>query len=1342
MAQEFYDDGNPGLYRTQDEERGSDFIELTRNGVYEKTHQAQISENSQYQAGILTNPSRLGQSQVLGSSSESIENCQSLSQPALPQSVRYQDRKRQYVKPKDVNLPACRSPIQSPRQPLPFTQNEDTQYESHHHPQAGIPGQTSHRILPTKPQFTNFRPYGGFSTGHEALRVAREWDNEYLSEGQGDGTDSHTNPNEELTEVPIVDFDRFVEDGRPNPNARKSQLRAEYFEDGNATSQDCEHEVVRYNNMRARKLNELSNDSNIGFLEPSPRVKNIRRGNRTLQNIKLGIPGDTNLGAKDVNTSDLAHSVLPSILENLEDGGEEEERTYNENYSRISAAKDSLAMIGNGPATAGTLETVGNRVGTATWEGYHKAMHRRGDHPARKIRKLMPRTEEGDASERHYNELLPAGGYGLAASDNLHSNYGAEGDASVRRYKDFLLGGGYKLDASDQPPSESGAACAADTNQNSQTADQSDSSNEQPRQIPGTMENYPLTSNLDLNNKPHPSNFTNTHGDQNHAPGVQPHIQIPRLGQNPTSDTILPSIEPDIAEGNYNTAPPYNIPRNQVGLSHLNGIYSTEAYPAFWGMSLNTAAPDSLSLYAKRLGNQIEAEVKAVLMGQPAGKDQNPPIPFFDPNLVPQGTIAHHYAREYIARLITTSQAALKGEVNDDPGFLQMPLSADKPCEKPSFFPATFLPPGPQPGQPQGTLPDPISSSKGLGGVPNFPQRLIYKPKDNNMPFSGQVDRSKFRRPMPRGPSPNPIGLPRAFSPPKALGPGIKDYDFNCSEVTLPLDFNTREEIKRRLIAKYEISKTKRSRCSMCGYLGHASNWKGCPEQRCVLCGKRGHGEKFCPWAEPDRRLRQAIERDQHASEDQAREKSPGILSPRSLVRKRHRLADENHVGIIAEDVRAPVAQMTAQMNEGQMRAPVTQITPRINEEELMAPLDTSQMITSTTKYNWPYANINGPERQSMVISLENTPNIASNMNYRRPYANGNRPERQPVISTFDQTQDIATTTENNWHYANISNPAWQPMGNPFENNQKIASQPLDITGMETILQETGVNSDSMMNQQRYSYDLGVRRYAGINEESMRAPIPVARMTTGPMDSSFHDTQHIASTTNVNWPSASIDTLEQQKLNDTRIGTQRQEAGVGADKMMGQQGSRQDSEASHDSYSTHDSCSSYDPGSSHNSENRQSPEDRLDGQGEPPDSRAASVEGTGDTGVGTQIQDTEIHADMGMDQQGHPHDAHDSGSSYDPGSSHDSENRQSQEDRLDNQGEPSELNGSRAASVEGTGDTGVDTRIQDTDTLADMGMDQHGHGRDLSEYDLFGLDWGNLDELPWPDVYDINSERQ
>ena len=80
-------------------------------------------------------------------------------------------------------------------------------------------------------------------------------------------------------------------------------------------------------------------------------------------------------------------------------------------------------------------------------------------------------------------------------------------------------------------------------------------------------------------------------------------------------------------------------------------------------------------------------------------------------------------------------------------------------------------------------------------------------------------------------------------------------------------------------------------------------------------------------------------------------------------------------------------------------------------------------------------------------------------------------------------------------------------------------------------------------------------------------------------------------------------------MNDTRISTQHQGTGVGADKMIDQPGSMQDSEASHDSYSSHGSGSArtQDLATTQRIENSQN---RLDSQGKPSDpndSRATSV---------------------------------------------------------------------------------------------------------------------------------------
>lgn len=47
MTHEFNDDGNPEHYRNQDNERGSDFIELTKNEIFEVFHHSKLSENAQ-----------------------------------------------------------------------------------------------------------------------------------------------------------------------------------------------------------------------------------------------------------------------------------------------------------------------------------------------------------------------------------------------------------------------------------------------------------------------------------------------------------------------------------------------------------------------------------------------------------------------------------------------------------------------------------------------------------------------------------------------------------------------------------------------------------------------------------------------------------------------------------------------------------------------------------------------------------------------------------------------------------------------------------------------------------------------------------------------------------------------------------------------------------------------------------------------------------------------------------------------------------------------------------------------------------------------------------------------
>lgn len=559
-AHEFYDDGNPSHYGYHDVERGSDVIELPRK---------KIPETHQYQAGLPTTHSQLiipqesqvaeGSLQILTSPSQfcqsesttkSIQNCQRPPNPDPRQFAQNKDLRTQYVRSKEDNAPGECLLIKSPPQPFLFTQNSD---DEHHR-----------------------RP-----------------------------------PQAEILRAPGLASDRAL---LAKPHSTTFGLSSGFspVQEVMQTTRECDNNSLR----------EVQGDD-----MDSPSAEDLSSTNRKPQNTELGIPVDTNSGTYEANTSDLVNSVLSSILENLEEGGEEEERTYNDvlNSCHIPVLEDSLAMMGNGPTTAGALETVGNEAYTAKREGSHDDLHGGDDYPARKKRRyleLLPaggfvpaaienlhsnNGAERDASLRQNDDFPPAGGYRVAASDNLLSKYGIERDALVRRYKDFLLAGGYELAANNNPQFRNGAHSATDSSYYSETAGQRDFSRELSR-VPSTIQFYPFTFNLNPVNETRPRSIPNTHGDRNIAVGLQPRIQ------NPTSDTILPSIESDVVEEIDNIATPNFIPRNQADL----GIYSTEAYPGFGGMSLNTAAPDSVFLYAKRLGNQLEAEAIAALMGQPA----------------------------------------------------------------------------------------------------------------------------------------------------------------------------------------------------------------------------------------------------------------------------------------------------------------------------------------------------------------------------------------------------------------------------------------------------------------------------------------------------------------------------------------------------------------------------------------------------------------------------------------------------------------------------------------------------------------------------------------------------
>lgn len=542
-------------------------------------------------------------------------------------------------------------------------------------------------------------------------------------------------------------------------------------------------------------------------------------------------------------------------------------------------------------------------------------------------------------------------------------------------------------------------------------------------------------------------------------------------------------------------------------------------------------------------------------------------------------------------------------ELNEDPNLLQVPPSTDKPREK-QFQPR---PPRCQTNQPLETSSDPIGSPKRLNEDPNILQTPVSSDKPCKKPFYFPIALLRYVRPRPQPTSPDPIGSPKELSPPKELAPGVTDYDFSCGKIpTLPPDFNSREEIKRRLIAKHKDAFLPGNRCRGCGYLGHSSNWEGCPEHRCVLCGNRGHGKGFCPLAEPAQRWRerdsktvrekarikkmekakalqgmhrdQAIEQGRQPSEDQARETSREILSPRSLVKRRHRAADEVQARINEEEMRTPVAQMTAGFDEKEMIAPVAQMKVPFNEEGMCAPV--AQMTA------W----MNEAERVS-IVQRDNGEGM------RAPAAQ----VTGPMDSSSQNAQKITSTTEGYWPYANVSISGQQPMVSwPSANIIAPEPQPLDDSRMDPQLEEIGVLSDPTVNQHEHSHHSGAIRDVGMNEEGMKAP--VAQMTTASFDGSY----------------ATMGTPERWDWDiDTGKGTQHQETRAGTDTMIDEQG------LSHDlgveEYAEGDP---YDQGQLF----------------EPDEFGAASMEGTDNTRMGNQIQDTEAHADTAIEEQGYEHD--------------------------------------------------------------------------------------------------------
>lgn len=1086
VAHEFYDDGNSGHYANKGEERALDVIEITRNPLSETNLQSKTSENSQYQAEITTHPSQFITSHqcLLSEHSQhqaemkpnhspfeaprqfqNNDNCQRLDEmttshpnPGLLQFTKHEDPKKQYNSVKGVNFSGNRSAIQHQPEPLTLEQDENFQDDRLSHPsQANIVStlnQTSDRNVLAQPQSAKLRLFNGFPTIQEALKSARECDNDY-SEGENEDRDDHVDPSEEFL-VPRVDLDTFLGQERVSDlHERNLELSAEHFEDKTGTAQDCDYEIPYHENMRVKERGELFEDFNIGHPDSTLSAESPNSGNRTIENNELGISGDTNSGSED--TMHLARFVLSSMMEDLEEGGAEGSRTYNDifNSCHIPAVEDILAMMGNEPAAAGTPETPEEEAGPSTYSLSHGGVYDRGDHFASTKRKLITRAEESDASERYYNQLLPAERYEPAANNNLPpkngtkkyfsvshdkyslpaewigtppsrnfpQEYGAKRGCFERRDDDYSLARGHGF-------AVNGATSGADTNHHSETPGERNFSHELYR-ISSTMESCSVLPSRELNNIAHPSGFDNAQVGRDVAPGVQPQIQMPRPGENLESDTILPSIEFDIVDENNTAEELNNISENRANLMSLDGPPSAEGNPDHWGMWLNKKAPDLYFRYAGWVENKIEADFKTAWMNEQIMKDS---IPFIDSNCVAQDTLADQYARECNARLEIESKAAVGGEVIGNSTFVQMPKA---PCVRPFFFR-----PGRRPGRP------------------------------------GQ----------PRRMSLTSIRSPEKFSPPKETGPEIPKYDFSNGEVPiLPPDFNTAEEIKRRLLAKNAISSVPyNKRCGTCGYMGHVSNWPGCPALVCELCRQEGHGRGFCPQTDISERWRdrhtkitveklrlkklekekltgilgppeigqrsQAIEWQRKNFEDpNARKYSQEALSWRSLARKRQRLADGNQIRINEEERRAPAANMTAWPMVGAFKnAPTVAAMnqAQINEEEMRAP--TAQTPT------WPMAN-----------SSESIHNIASTTSNNWPYAKSDIPEWQPWV---DMNMGMLR--------APAAQMATGPMDNFFETPRDIEWQPCDDTKMDSQYQETGVRADTTMNQQGYSNGSEVEQYA------------------------------------------------------------------------------------------------------------------------------------------------------------------------------------------------------------------------------------------------------------------------
>lgn len=1159
IAHEFYDDGNPNHYVNKAKEKELDILEIIRNPISETNFQTKTPENSQYQAEMTTYPSQLITPQQFWISEfsqhqagmettanqpvtphqfQSFDGCYYLDEiitspqnPVLLQFPHEEDSKRQYNGCRDINASNDGLATRSQEESLTLAQNEGFQGDCLSHPSQAeivpIASQTSDENVIAQSQPTKLRLFNGFSTLQEALQSARERKNGY-AEAESEDRDSDKNPSEEF-EVPTVDLDVFLEqEGRSDLDARNFELSVDRFEDDNEKDQDFDYEIPR---------------DNIGHLESNFSAGSSGGGYRASLSNELGISSDTNLATGEANAVHFGNSLLSSILENLEEGGEEGSSTYNHifNSCHIPTTEDSLAMIGDSPAAAGTPEISQKEDVHATCGVFHGGMYDPGDHPPNKKRKLMPGAEAVDSPERQQNQLLLTGGYGLAANDDLLPNNGAEGHSSVTHNKYSLPAGGYGTPASNNPPQNYGAErdvfgglhkgysaaeeyglavddgrppnYAADTNFNSDIFGQGDFSHEQYR-APIAMESYPVTSNRELNNEAHPISFDNAQFGRPVAPVVQPRIQMPRPGDKPESDSILPSIEFDIADGNNMAEQLNELPENEANLRPLDQNHSARENPLPWGMSHKTGAPSPFFQYASLLGNGIEAEFKKAWTNEQIDKDRNSPTLFFESISEAQDTSAYRWAMKYNDELETEGEAAMEGEIIDDESILRIP---SPPCRRPFYFGAFRRP----------------SKDK--------------RPRRNSL--------TSIRSPK------------REFSPPKETGPEIPKYDFGSGEVPiLPPDFNTVQEIKRRLLAKDAISSKKyNKRCGLCGFMGHVSSWAGCPSLICRLCDQEGHGSGFCPKAQisdrwRDRHGKIALERLRVIQMEKMKKKrlartlgrpevgqrsqdiERGLKGFRdqntSLLKKRQRLADENQ----------------ARIDEKEMRAPVSNITTRstasaVENAETIAPMNQAQINAKEMSAHFA-SMIAGPKDSAFENTQTFAPTNRAQINEGEMSANLASMIAGPKVSAFENTQTFAPPNHAQINEEETRAPIAQMAAWPMVNSSKSGFNIASTT------KDNWPQSHAKLNTPQR------QPWVDMNMSMLRTPD--AQMTaTGPTVNlnSFENSPNIASTANDNWPYT-----DWQPFEDSRMNAHGQETVVPSDTMINQQGDINESELGQEQY--------------------------------------------------------------------------------------------------------------------------------------------------------------------------------